>query len=113
GGLAEHRRALPAEQLVGPDGDGDEEVAVLSAVAAGVALAPDGDGLAVVDAGGDGDLDGLAPADLAGAPAVLAGLVDDLALAAAAGAGGGGGEDAHGGLAPLLYHACAVAVGAD
>ena len=45
------------EQGVGPDGDADEQVAGGAAVLAGVALAPEGDGLAVVDAGGDGDLD--------------------------------------------------------
>ena len=75
-------------------------------------LAPEGDGLAVVDAGGNGDLHGLAPPDLTAAAAVLAGGVHDLALAAAAGAGAGGGEDAHGSLPPLLDLAAAVAVGA-
>ena len=75
-----------------------------------MALATDGNGLAVVDAGGDAGLDGLAALNEAGAMAVLTGLVDDLALAAALGAGGGGGEDTHGGLPPHLDSAGAVAV---
>src|SRR5699024_1647550 len=102
--------ALPPEQLMGPDGDGDQQVARRAAVLAGVALAPDGDGLAVVDAGGDAGLDGLFLPHHAAAPAVLAGLVDDAALAAALGAGGGGGEHAHGRLPPDLDRAGAVAV---
>src|SRR5699024_10377753 len=88
------------------------QVAAGPAVAPGVALAPQGDGLPVVDAGGNRDLHGLPPPDLAGAAAVLAGVGDDLALAAAAGAGCGGGEHAHGGLPPLLDLTGAVAVGA-
>ena len=84
GRLAEHVGALPAEQLVGPHHHGDQQVAGGAAVLAGVALAPQGDGLAVVDAGGDVDLDGLALAHRAGAAAVGTGLVDDLARAAAA-----------------------------
>ena len=81
---------------MGTDGDGDQQVAGGAAVDTSVALAPDGDGLAVVDARGDAGLDDLAAADGAAAVAVLAGLVDDLALAAALGAGGAGGEHAHG-----------------
>ena len=98
---------------MGPDGDGDEQIASGAAVFTGVALASDRDGLAVVNSGGDGGLDGLALADRPRAVAVLTGLVDDAALTAAFGAGGGGGEHTHGGLPPDLDLAGAVAVGAD
>src|SRR5699024_1064871 len=112
GRVAVHVLPVPAEELVGQHGDHQQQVAAGSAVAPGVALAPRGNGLPVVDAGGNRDLHGLPPPALAGAAAVLAGVGDDLALAAAAGAGGGGGEHAHGGLPPLLDLAGAVAVGA-
>ena len=81
GSLAEDAGPLPAEELVGPDGDGDEKVARGAAVLPGVALTPDGDGLPVVDTGGDAGLDLALAADHAAAPAVLAGLLDDLAPA--------------------------------
>ena len=71
--------------------NGDEQVAGRPAVSAGVALAAQGDGLAVVDAGGDIDLDGLAFAHCAGAAAIGAGLVNDPAGAAALAAGTIGG----------------------
>ena len=94
-------------------GNGDQQVAGRAAVLSGVALTPDGDGLAVVDTGWDAGLDGFALAYRACAVAVLAGLVDDLALAAALGTGGAGGEHAHGGLSPYLDLTAAVAVRAD
>src|SRR5699024_9800500 len=110
GRLAQDGGALPPEQLVGPDGDGDQQVPRRAAVLAGVALAPDGDGLPVVDARRDAGLDGLFLPALAAAPAGVAGLVDDAALGAALSAGGRGGEDAHGRLPPDLDCAGAVAV---
>ena len=98
---------------MGPDGDGDKQVPGGAAVLPGVALAPDGNGLAVVDARGYAGLNGLALADRARAPAFPAGLVDNLPLAAAAGAGGRGGEDPHGRLPPDLDRSGAMAVRAD
>ena len=112
GGLAEYGGTLPAEDLVGLHHHGDQQVAAGAAVLTGVALSPQGDGLAVVDTGGDVDLDGPALADAALAVTVGAGLVDDPAGAAALGAGGGGGEHAHGRLPPGLDAAAAVAGGA-
>ena len=94
---------------MGLDGDDDLKVPGGTAVLPGAALSPQGDDLPVVDARGDGDLEGLAPADLAGAAAVLAGGGDDLPRAAAPGARARGGEDAHGGLPPLLDLAGAAA----
>ncbi len=60
GRLTEDGGALPAEQLVGPDRNGDEQITGRAAVLAGVALAPDGDGLAIVDTCGDVGLNGPA-----------------------------------------------------
>ena len=98
---------------MGPDGDGDKQVPGGAAVFPGVALASNRDGLPVVDACGNAGLDGPALPHRPRAPALLAGLVDDLPLAAAAGAGGRGGEDPHGRLPPDLDRAGAAAVGAD
>ena len=41
---------------MGRDGDADDQIAGRAAVAPAVALAPEGDGLAVVDAGGNVDV---------------------------------------------------------
>ena len=65
-----------------------DQVAGGAAVLARVALAPQGDGLAVVDTGGDADGDPLGLFHAAAAAAGLAGAVDDLAGPPAAGAGG-------------------------
>ena len=96
---------------MGLDLHGDQQIAGGAAVAACVALAPQGDGLAVVDTGGDIDLDGFALAGVAAALAVGAGLMDDLARAAALGAGGLTLHDAEGGALGLGDHACAPALG--
>ena len=76
-----------------------------------MALTAQGDGLAVVDAGGDVDRDGPLAAHLALAAAVGAGVLHQLAGAAAAAAGAGGSHDAEG--RPLLdaHLAGAAAVG--
>ena len=94
-------------------GDDDQQIARRAAVPAGVALPAQGDGLPVVNARGDGDLERLAAAELAAAVTGLAGLVDDPALAAAAPAGRGGGHETERRLAALLHHAGAAAVGTD
>ena len=59
---ASQNTAVPSRRntLVGLHHHGDQQIAGGAAVLAGVALSPQGDGLAVVDAGGNGDLDGLA-----------------------------------------------------
>src|SRR5699024_4555498 len=91
GRLAQHVVALPAEELVGPHGDGDQQVACRPAVSPGIALAPQGDGLPVVDAGGDIHMDGLALALLTGAVAVLTGAMNDFTTSTALWASGCGG----------------------
>ena len=45
---------------MGPNRDGDKQVSGRSAVFTGVALSPDGNGLSVVDTGGNTGLNGLA-----------------------------------------------------
>ena len=45
---------------MGPDRNGDEQITGRAAVLSGVALSPDGDGLAVVDTCGDLGLNGAA-----------------------------------------------------
>src|SRR5699024_2510197 len=79
--------AVPLEQLVGPHRDHDDDVAGGAAVGAGIAHAAQRKALVVVDAHRDADLQGLFGGYLAAAVADLAGVLDDLALAAAAGAG--------------------------
>ena len=113
GRVAEHVHALPAECLVRLHHDGDQQVAGAAAVFAGVALAPQRDGLAVVDAGGDVDLDGLAFPHPTLSAAVGTGLMDNAAGAVTLLAGTAGGKHAH--RRPLLHlHlAAAAAIGAD
>src|SRR5699024_2238040 len=77
----------------------------------GIALSPEGDGLAVVDAGRDADRDPLALFHAAAAAAGLAGSVNDLARPPAAGAGGGAGEGEAAGALLHPDHAGAPAVG--
>ena len=77
-----------------------------------MALAPQGDGLAVVDTGGDVHLNGPALADAAAAVTVGAGLVDDLAGAPALLAGSLALHDAKGRPLGLGHGAGAAAVGA-
>ena len=60
GRLTEDGGTLSAEQLVGPDRNGDEQITGRAAVLSGVALPPDGDGLAIVDTCGDLGLNGAA-----------------------------------------------------
>ena len=93
--------------------DAHDQVAGGTAVAAHIALAPDGNGLAIVDACRDLHADLLGLPQAAAAAAGLAGLVDDLALAPAVGTDGAGGHGAEHG--PLLHaHLTgAVALGAD
>ena len=112
GGLAEHGGALPAEDLVGPHHHGNQQVAAGAAVGACVALAPQGDGLAVVDTGGDVHLNGPALANAAAAVTVGAGLVNDLAGAPALLAGALALHDAKGRPLGLGHGAGAVAIGA-
>src|SRR5699024_696783 len=83
-----------------------------AAVGAGVAHAPQGKALVVVDAHGDADLQGLFGGHPAAAVADLAGVLDDLALAAAAGAGLLALHDSKGGALLLDDIAAAAAVGA-
>ena len=80
--------AVALETGVRAHDDGHQQIACRAAVGPRVAAAGLGDGLPVVDAGGDVDLHLVLTADAAHAPAGLAGLVDDFAGAAALGAGG-------------------------
>ena len=96
-----------------PHGNGNQQIACGAAVFPGVALSPDGNGLAVVDARRDLGLNGTAFPLQTAAAAGRAGSLDDPALAAAAPAGRGGGEDAHRRLPPHLHLTGAVAVRAD
>ncbi len=79
--------AVPLEHLAGTDRDHHDDVTGGAAVGTGVAHAPQCKALVVVDAHGDGHLQRLFGGRLAGAVADLAGVLDQLALAAAAGAG--------------------------
>src|SRR5699024_8411069 len=83
-----------------------------AAVGAGVAHAPQSKALVVVNAHRDADLQGLFGGHPAAAVADLAGVFDDLALAAAAGAGLLALHDAKGGALLLDDIAAAAAVGA-
>ena len=87
GRFAQDARALAAEDLVRTHGHNDQKVARGAAVLARVALRAQRNGLPVVDARRNTDLDGLAVADHALAAALGAGLMNDLTLAAAALAG--------------------------
>ena len=83
GHLAHDIRAVTREDRVLAHRDRHEQIAVRAAVRAGVALVAHAEGLAVVDAGRDLDLDGLGVADLALAAAGGAGVGDDGTGAAA------------------------------
>ena len=119
GGLIEGDRllvkdggALTDKLAAGLHPDVDDQIAGGAAVLAGVALAPEGDSLTVIDTGGDGHRDTALDLVVSGAVAVITGAVDDLAGAVALGAlcGGGVGEAA---AAPLdADHTGAPAVGA-
>ena len=104
-------RAVPLEPGVRGDRHHHQQIPGGAAVEAAVALAPHGDGLAVVDARGHPHLDLPLAAELARPPAVGAGLVDDLSGTPAVGAGGlgGEGEAAHPPLHPDLPRAPALA----
>ena len=105
--------AVALKDRVRPHDHVDEQIAGGAAVCAGVAVALAGDGLPVVDAGGDLHGHLVLAADAAHTAAGLAGLVDDLARAAALGAGGGGLHRAEGGALGGAHGAAALAVGAD
>ena len=94
-------------------GHNDQKVARGAAVLTRVALRAQRNGLPVVDARRNADLDGLAVADHALAAALGAGLMNDLTLASAALAGGRRRHIAQRRLAALLDHAAAAAVRAD
>ena len=78
---------VAAEYLVGFDVDRHEQIAVGAAPASGLALAPGGNGLAVVDAGGNFYVNILLNPDTAAAAALLARLFYNFAAAAAGAAG--------------------------
>ncbi len=61
--LAQDVALLAGEDGVRLDGDLDERVARFAAILSGIALAFEAQGLPVLDAGGDGDLDGLLGAE--------------------------------------------------
>ena len=113
GRFAQDARALAAEDLVRTHGHNDQQIARGAAVLTRVALRAQRNGLPVVDARRNADLDGLAVADHALAAALGAGLVDDLTLASAALAGGRRRHIAQRRLAALLDHAAAATVRAD
>ena len=92
---------------------GNQQIAVGAAVLAGMALTAQGNGLAVVDAGRDVDLHGLALACASAAVTVGTGLMDDFARPAALAADSLGLHHAKGRALRLRYRAAAVAVGAD
>ena len=94
-------------------GHNDQQIARGAAVLTRVALRAQRNGLPVVDARRNADLDGLAVADHALAAALGAGLMNDLTLASAALAGGRRRHIAQRRLAALLDHAAAAAVRAD
>ena len=79
-------RPLAREERVTRDAYRDVKVARLAAVDTGAALTAERNGLAVVDTGWDADLDGFISADETGAPALLAGLMDDFSAPFALGA---------------------------
>lgn len=93
--------------------DGHEQVALRAAVRAGVAVAGAGDGLPVVDTGGDVHRHLVLAADAAHAAAGLAGLMYYLAGASALGAGRRGLREAEGRALGGANRARALAVGAD
>ena len=72
---------------MGLDPHADDQIAGGAAVLTGVALAAQGDGLAVVDPGGNGDGNGALFPLLAGAVTVFAGILDDLSGSVAGGTG--------------------------
>ena len=100
GRVAQDGGALPAEELVGPDGDGHQQVPLPGRRSGRRLPWPRTEMVCPSCRCRRGCLTWMVfrLRTRAGAPAVRAGLMDDLALAAAPGAGGGGGEDAHGGL---------------
>jgi hypothetical protein len=105
--------AVALEGLVPAHGDRDQQVASGAAVAAGVALALHGYGLAVVYAGGYVHAELAVAAHIGLALAGRAGLVDYLAGAAALRAGALGLHHAEGGALRRADAAGAVAVRAD
>ena len=105
--------AVALEGLVPAHGDRDQQVARGAAVAAGVALALHGYGLAVVYAGGYVHTELAVAAHVGLALAGRAGLVDYLARAAALRAGALGLHHAEGGALRSADAAGAVAVRAD
>ena len=101
-------QVVALEQVVRRHRQEDVQVAARAAALTGVALARQADARAVVDAGGDLQVQGAGLADLAVAVTGRAGVGDHLARAVAAGAGPLDLEEAVG----LAYAAGAVAGGA-
>ncbi len=100
--------AIALEERIGPDGDHHDDITGGAAVGTSIAHAAECKALIVVDALGDGDFQCLLGRGLAAAVAALAGVLDQLALAAAAGAGLLGLHHAKGG-ALLAHHIAAAA----
>ena len=112
GHLAKDVVAIALKDRMGLDHHLQDQITGRAAVAAVVTLTAQCNALAIVDTCGNGDLQLLADADKARAAAVLAGGLDDLALAATA-VTGGGALELH--TAKALHHAHlagAVALGA-
>ena len=93
------------------DADGHEQVAGRAAVDALIALPAQNDGLIVVDTGGNFDRNRPRAARIAGAPAVLAGLLDGFSLAAAALADARGADGSERGAPRCAHLPAAVADG--
>ena len=79
--------AIALEHLAGPDRDHHDHITGRAAVGTGIAHAAQRKALIVVDAHGDGHLQRFPGGSFSAAVADLAGVLDQLALAAAAGAG--------------------------
>lgn len=105
--------AVAFEEVVGPDGDKDDEVAGGAAMFSLIAGAADGHSLSVVDTGGNFDGDFFPFVDHAFSAAGAAGLIDELTGAAAAGASLLSCHNAEGGPALHVDDAGAAAIGAS
>ncbi len=110
GHLHHHVIAAALEELVGLDGDIHVEIAVVPAVGARITAPLDPEPRALIHALRYGHIHLMPLSGMAGAMALLAGVLDNLARAAAAGAGGLVYDAAEGGVLHLLAHARALAV---